>query len=133
MVDNPNEKLTTSFDQIQNLVYYKEAENYLAFSVQGPVSMSTEANMTITLMASTINSGQPKKWVVEEVEKERRGGFVNFGLGIRLMTTFKSSPWTLYQHIQVSCQDIKVAFGPGSSTGILATGDKPKECNVYAT
>lgn len=134
-VENPNEKLRAYFNRIESYVYYEEPENYLAFNSEseGPVSVDVKTNTTITLRASMIDNEQPDKSVLDKIEDERKSGLVSFGLGIRLMGTFKSSSWTLLERMQVSCEDIKVTFGPESTTGTLATSDKPKECSVYST
>lgn len=133
IVENPNEKLEAYFDRVQSCLYYKEPTDYLAYNLEGPISVGTRSNGTMVLRNSMVNGEQPKRSVVEEIEKERKGGAVSLGLAIRLLGILKtgSSTTVLPEHLQVSCEDIKLVFGAGSMNGALVTGDEPRECSIY--
>ncbi|KAK4759594.1 hypothetical protein SAY87_022725 [Trapa incisa] len=135
IVENPNEKLEAYFDKVQSVLYYKELSNYLAYNMEGAVSLGTMANGTMVLRNSMASSQQRQGPVVEEMEKERKAGAVTFGLAIRMMGIMKTGTSTtmLSEHLQVSCEDIKVVFGAGAASvnGTLIAGNEPRKCSIY--
>lgn len=134
-VENPNSKFEAYFREIQNLVYYKEPVNSLARGLKESLSMETKSNKTITMKSSMSDKSQPERWVVDDIEKERKGGSVSLGLGFCLVGKFTWGSGLFghdyHRKIPVSCGDIKVEFAAGSNTGALAIGDKPRECSLY--
>lgn len=122
-VENPNQKLKVSFNEIKSFVDYED--QYLAQSFANPLSLETKEHLVMNVKLAGNNTIEyvVDQKLVDDMARDRSRGSVIFRMRFLVSCTFRrGSWWKKSRTLKFRCDKLKVEFAGGAGVGTLPVG-----------